>query len=55
MIEIEVKVRGEGPQDKVAGRLRDGLKDQMNATPWKMRVETADGDVIHYANEGRRI
>lgn len=54
MIDIEVKVRGEGPQDKVAGRLRDGLKDQMSATPWKMRIVTEDGDTVSYTNEGRK-
>lgn len=55
MIEIEVKVRGDRPQDNVAGRLRDGLKAQMSATPWKMRVVTESGDAVSYTNEGRKL
>lgn len=54
MLRIKVEVSGEGPADKVAACLREGLRQQMSASAWNLRVETeGSGDLSVFQNEGR--
>ena len=58
---IEITITGgtEHARQKAGAYLRDGLKANMSATPWKIEGETRDTnnrveDRFFYKNEGRK-